>query len=73
MKSGTKQKQLYYVISEVIYFAVCWSPKGKQLVVGKMDGSFTNYDQLLQRKKEISAPTLFQPNTMTCELMTNFE
>ncbi|XP_013420263.1 nuclear pore complex protein Nup214 isoform X2 [Lingula anatina] len=40
--------------------AVCWSPKGKQIVVGKKDGTMQQYDQELKLKKNIAAPTIFQ-------------
>ncbi|XP_068695298.1 nuclear pore complex protein Nup214-like isoform X2 [Montipora foliosa] len=39
--------------------AICWSPKGKQLVVGHADGRLTQYSQQLEVKKEIECPELF--------------
>lgn len=35
---------------------VCWSPKGKQLVVGRTDGSLTQYDCHFSIKKQINKP-----------------
>ncbi|XP_033727841.1 nuclear pore complex protein Nup214-like [Pecten maximus] len=37
---------------------VCWSPRGKQLVVGTTDGKLIQYDQGLTKKREWACPTL---------------
>ena len=36
---------------------MCWSPKGKQLLVGRSSGAFTQYDPKLTAKKSVAAPT----------------
>lgn len=38
---------------------LCWSPKGKQLVIGKTDGSLAQYDTVFSLKKHIKKPPLF--------------
>lgn len=35
-----------------------WSPKGKQIMVGKHDGSSSQYDHELKLKKDWPAPTI---------------
>lgn len=40
--------------------ALCWSPKGKQLVVGKKDGSLSQYKPNMQEAKSLGSPTLFE-------------
>ena len=44
---------------------MCWSPKGKQLVVGKKDGKLMQFDQQLRPKKEIPGPPEFAPGSMS--------
>ncbi|XP_077529473.1 nuclear pore complex protein Nup214 isoform X4 [Haemaphysalis longicornis] len=39
---------------------LCWSPKGKQLVVGKQDGSLGQYKPSMQEAKVIPQPTQFE-------------
>ena len=53
-----------------LFFSVCWSPKGKQLVIGKSDGSFCNVDQNFQLKKLLPAPTILEAGTMRCKYLT---
>ncbi|XP_021352672.1 nuclear pore complex protein Nup214-like isoform X2 [Mizuhopecten yessoensis] len=37
---------------------VCWSPRGKQLVVGTTDGKLVQYDQELKKKREWVCPDI---------------
>ncbi|EDO27350.1 predicted protein, partial [Nematostella vectensis] len=39
--------------------AICWSPKGKQLVVGHKNGKLTQLTPGLQPKKETDCPDIF--------------
>lgn len=36
--------------------AICWSPKGKQIVCGKLDGGLEHYDAKGARKDSLSIP-----------------
>ncbi|CAH1795927.1 unnamed protein product [Owenia fusiformis] len=47
--------------------AICWSPKGKQIVAGKRDGSLCQYDQKLTQKKEFPRPGCF-PGDLSCHV-----
>lgn len=38
--------------------AICWSPKGKQIAVGKLDGSIQHFDTNGALKSELSIPEL---------------
>ncbi|XP_031565035.1 nuclear pore complex protein Nup214-like isoform X2 [Actinia tenebrosa] len=40
--------------------AICWSPKGKQIVVGHKDGHLTQYSPALEVKKETPSPEIFK-------------
>ncbi|XP_078686869.1 uncharacterized protein LOC144919337 isoform X3 [Branchiostoma floridae x Branchiostoma belcheri] len=39
--------------------AICWSPKGKQLVAGRQDGSFAQFTSKLEEKKSVPKPVIF--------------
>ena len=53
------------------FVVVCWSPKGKQIVVGKANGTFAQYDQKLTEKRSVMAATgLFNDNNVAVSGMS---
>ncbi|XP_064463519.1 nuclear pore complex protein Nup214-like isoform X1 [Ornithodoros turicata] len=40
--------------------ALAWSPKGKQVVIGKQDGSLVQYKPTMQEAKTLPPPTIFE-------------
>lgn len=53
---------------------MCWSPKGKQLAVGKVDGKITQYKPDLQPVKSINAPQLENGQTvLALQWVSNYQ
>lgn len=49
---------LFLVIINILFRCFCWSPKGKQIVVGAVNGNLTQYKPDLKAVKSIQAPSL---------------
>ena len=47
------------MVNKWTLFAVCWSPKGKQLVAGRSDGKLVQYDQEAKEKNTHNGPDYF--------------
>lgn len=62
--SGESLKILGNIPSSAGGTALCWSPKGKQLVVGKKDGSLTQYKPNMQEAKCIPPPMVSENSVL---------
>uniref|UniRef100_A0A224YUV2 Nuclear pore complex protein Nup214 n=1 Tax=Rhipicephalus zambeziensis TaxID=60191 RepID=A0A224YUV2_9ACAR len=62
--SGESLKILGNIPSSAGGTALCWSPKGKQLVVGKKDGSLTQYKPNMQEARCIPPPLLSENSVL---------
>ncbi|RUS69533.1 hypothetical protein EGW08_022706, partial [Elysia chlorotica] len=47
----------------------CWSPKGKQLLVGKKNGSASQYDHALAEKKQWACPNVLQGSQKVVDIL----
>ncbi|GFR94354.1 nuclear pore complex protein Nup214 [Elysia marginata] len=47
----------------------CWSPKGKQLLVGKKNGSASQYDHSLTEKKQWPCPNVLQGSQKVVDIL----
>ena len=45
-------------ILEDFYVSVCWSPKGKQLVIGTGNGTLMQFDHELKKKRDWDRPSV---------------
>ncbi|XP_038063671.1 nuclear pore complex protein Nup214-like isoform X2 [Patiria miniata] len=59
--SGDSLQMTYLLPSDVEPTAMCWSPKGKQIVVGTSSGKLIQYNLKLEQKKLISPPDFSEP------------
>ncbi|XP_039253747.2 nuclear pore complex protein Nup214-like isoform X2 [Styela clava] len=48
---------------------VCWSPKGKQMVVGKKDGNLLQFTQKLEVKRSITVTNVIDSPVRACDIL----
>ncbi|XP_077863085.1 nuclear pore complex protein Nup214-like [Saccoglossus kowalevskii] len=62
--SNSTAAQLHCLDSDNGISAICWSPKGKQIVCGTLAGKLVQYSKTLEKKREISEPSVFDNNVV---------